>query len=350
LLILDIEREDMHIILENKKTILSVIISALYLLICVDLAIPAETSLEQHLWEQYEKQKGSKQDTKEAESRDYPNNQAEKEKSNNKSNKIGPMKHELTPLHKYINEMAERQKSNNNNIIKSDSQDDRKKQAVEEKIDNQSQEIEQDRYELLIKEAENCNLKESNSFWGYNLANPHEQKTLQMVRADICLGIRDGSYDGIQNPERMIEVLARYYGTCDGNMISERLININNDRLPDSIILFFKQYCQSTKSDLSNIAETYNWFLNEYFCLSVHNIAYPDKLVDSAYQDTPSVKRLRNQADKLCNELRDGKITYGDAWYRWKQEFIIFQKNIKNDMIIGTFKAVYDMLDKFLPL
>ena len=109
----------------------------------------------------------------------------------------------------------------------------------------------------------------------------------------------------------------------------------------DTFVLAIEQFCLNTYDsnewadmNIHQLIPQKKWLSTECFCLLSHEVAYPsDFWMILLEPDLPSIKRFREQTDSLCQQLRNGDITLGEAQYRYKLVEIEFKKRLPPEMM-----------------
>ena len=135
------------------------------------------------------------------------------------------------------------------------------------------------------------------------------------------------------------DFLLREYRCVGDDIAPERRQSISESEgyVPSTLIAAVSKYCRNTSNPTKYLATNWKalkksnrWMQAEYFCLHTRYVTEPDsKLIAFLHiTDSPGFKRLHDQSLSLCDALREGRLDYDEADYRWKQEAELFLRQL----------------------
>lgn len=192
----------------------------------------------------------------------------------------------------------------------------------------------------LSNDQKKCEVIKLSSHWCYKFCEDREIKRLQKYRKTKCQRIKDKEID-IEQANYKVYLVTTKICICKKTEIGDRCKQwLQKMKAPQQVVLVFKKFCADSKK-AKDLSHTVPWLERELFCQIAYTSAYPDSWLSAWTSDFPSVKRFQQQSDKLCEELRNNKITTSEAWYRWQQEMTRFQSNYKSEALRASLKSGY---------
>lgn len=175
------------------------------------------------------------------------------------------------------------------------------------------------------------------------------QKRMMAIRQDQCDAVNN-SKTTVENANYAIHEFLVREKNCVGNGIAperRKALLEPNDDFPSTLIRSFEKYCRDTSDPGQNLevnwkvlVKSRHWMGNEIFCQHTRHLVERDSKALAFFHvsDSPSFKRLHDQALSLCDALREGKLNYDEADYRWKQEvyWYLRQSNLEGASKIGS--------------
>ena len=142
--------------------------------------------------------------------------------------------------------------------------------------------------------------------------------------------MRAGVSKSLTNSEahRWVHRLLERENWCVNNAIDPAWMQRIEEAAP-TLKHTFEKYCTDTADPtkylgvrFSALARSRHWLRTEYFCQTTRYKTEPDSWTMNllGISETPSVRRLHEVSLSLCEDLRAGKLDYGEARYRWTQE------------------------------
>lgn len=116
----------------------------------------------------------------------------------------------------------------------------------------------------------------------------------------------------------------------------------------------FEKYCRDTADPtkylgvrFSALAGTRRWLRTEYFCQTTRYKTEPDSWTTNllGISESSSVKRLHDVSLSLCEDLRAGKLDYGEARYRWTQEARWCLRGLRSESIRAFGQGVKKLIE-----
>ena len=147
--------------------------------------------------------------------------------------------------------------------------------------------------------------------------------------------------------------LARRLYWCDDGSTSQSLEATHRSRdLPKAITGVFARFCASTwdrfekQIRLDRLRQEWQSLQTEYFCESSRYIARPAGWIDALRPSESELqKRLEQQAEKLCSDLRAGKIDHEYAEYRFSQEVLWVQDHATGEALRSAGSSLRSLFD-----
>lgn len=164
-------------------------------------------------------------------------------------------------------------------------------------------------------------------------------KALDQDRRSRVITFCQNRFDAVNNGKTTVDKANRWISAfllreyrCVGNEIAperRQSISESDGYLPSTLIAAVGKYCSDTSNptkylgtNWKTLKKSNRWMQAEYFCLHTRYITEPNSKVIAFFHwtDSPAFKRLHDQSLSLCDSLREGKLDYDEADYRWKQE------------------------------
>jgi hypothetical protein len=193
----------------------------------------------------------------------------------------------------------------------------------------------------------------------YRFIDSKYYNRLQHFHDAICKRVEDGRWERDKASEAMNSIVMRY-GICRDNRINPNFEEYVKKELmmPDSVVLAHKQFCQDTydpsrwdRMKIKGLVDRVDWLRVEIFCQWTHEVANPSGFWIQLFKpDVPSQKKFEERTDTICQELRTGKITYNDAYYRWQQAVLEAQKRLGPEAVKEIGKSLKEPMKALVDL
>jgi hypothetical protein len=205
----------------------------------------------------------------------------------------------------------------------------------------------------------NCKIIKPEFYNIYKFVDPGYQHSLEMYYGVVCKRIIDGRWN-VERGDSIIKSIVVRYGSCRGNRINKEFKEYLNDMdMPESLIIALNHYCQETYDPSSKsgikmkvLLKQDEWLRNEFFCQLTNEVADPSDFWSKFLEpDLDCIYEFRKSTDRICQDLRNDKISYKEAVYRWEQAYLKYENSIDPELTKKTLqdleKPIRELIELF---
>lgn len=198
---------------------------------------------------------------------------------------------------------------------------------------------------LLLSFAQNTygdckiNAVESHYMYKYLDRTPNKLDGLNNVHKNVCSRVKDGELT-LEVGNFIQHAFILRWATCRDREVNPQVSKVLRDEdTPIPIYRVFESYCRDkwpyTGTGIEwekELIDSAFWLQDELLCQKMRYISYSDSWIEVLRpKDFDSVKQLEKAAISICNDLRNDKIGYNEAKYRWKTELLWFDDHLPKE-------------------
>jgi len=212
---------------------------------------------------------------------------------------------------------------------------------------------------------------ENTKYSGY--LSQTERVYLVSMKTQFCmLVLKTANFESeskeVSNIDIIISGYYYNYAVCENSKMNTEFREDNlrgfgtHKRLQKAIVRTFNLYCLETshlqarntpfepqrfKSGYRELETKKDWLNKEFLCnvISFQNLRGGKSRFFLA--DLPSIKTFETETDKICNQLKEGKLSYSSAMYYYEQENEKLEQTFKPDMAKKLSEWVIDSIKFF---
>jgi len=181
----------------------------------------------------------------------------------------------------------------------------------------------------------------------WELSEVEQQQLTELIRT-LCRQARSGELTGKTAYATWSRAVIRYRGCIRSERRPSHVAWLQSKKAPQAVANVWAKFCRDTwdseRNQAAVTAERVKWLYTENFCESTRYAFNPGGFTAALLPDSESLKKVNQQAQALCTDLRRGALSYDDAEFRWQQEVLWAREQFKTEAAKDGLKRLNSVL------